>query len=154
MWWWKHECLPPNNRLINYRDFENDLSIKRLLRNNFSIWQGNINGNNNFTKRTYQKRKDSVSCKALINGTEARVHCKLFVCSKQKHRTKIKLCFFLNEKHKRDKSKTESSEFMIKTINPKYHSAKKIDWILSNIWNLRRSFINPRVKNPKFIEIR
>lgn len=31
--------------------------------------------------KTYQKRKDRVSCKALINGTDARVHCKLFICS-------------------------------------------------------------------------
>lgn len=32
-------------------------------------------------QQTYQKRKDNVSCKALISGTEASVHCKLFVCS-------------------------------------------------------------------------
>lgn len=33
------------------------------------------------TIRTYQKRKDRVSCNALINGTDASIHCKLFLCS-------------------------------------------------------------------------
>jgi hypothetical protein len=31
----------------------------------------------------YQKRKDNMSCNALINGIEASVHCKLFHCSSQ-----------------------------------------------------------------------
>lgn len=67
--------------------------------------------NSNCLKRgTYQKRKDRVSCNALIRGTEARIHCKLFVCSKTKTehiiiiKTKpnqTKLCFFNLEIKKR-----------------------------------------------------
>lgn len=62
-------------------------------------------------ERTYQKRKDRVSCKALINGTEARVHCKLFVCSKQTP-NQIKLWFLIKftVRGLRGKIKTESSK--------------------------------------------
>lgn len=56
-------------------------------------------------RKTYQKRKDSMSCNALINGTEASVHCKLFHCSNKNNITKQSsyetenLTSFTNQQH-------------------------------------------------------
>lgn len=142
MWWWKHECLPPKTRFTNlYISIETSKTIfqykKVLKRKTFSIYQRNINGNNNFTKRTYQKRKDRVSCKALINGTEARVHCKLFVCSKQNTWSKSNCVSYLMKNE--DLFYSKANQNRIVRIHG-YNNKSKVPFCkilieLSNIWN-------------------
>lgn len=67
----------------NYR-IEEDLEIqqrKLKLQLFFPIFSVLSLPHFSLIMRTYQKMKERASCRALINGTEQSVHCKLFACS-------------------------------------------------------------------------